>query len=430
MKISLRKKDKQLMVSTEKVCEEFLNLHVPVYGEILDLCAGASGGMISATIQCKGYINVDALDEDMPTLRKLEDKQLYRNYIWREVAGIGSTGLREESYDVIITAGGFSNEAISPNDITEVLRILKPDGYLVWTMKTSQADHSTEFGLFEQNLQSLVKSGKCQIVKQEVFHDDYTHTTGEFFLVKRLAGRFPDYLETPTAPELSSQIEAALVDGADPTHFYDAWSDKYEDDLVIVGNYNGYVKCAEAFFKLGLSHQVSILDLAAGTGLLGRELVSQGYVMIDGLDSSLGMLGQARKQGIFKNYIHATVDGLGTIPVNNDSYDVIVCSNGFAPGQIYPSALPELLRVVRPGGYILIAMKDGYHAQSHRFAMMDTDIQDLVRTRTAELTIGPVIFKHFMLNNDGRFYMLRKPQGHSWAVGSPHGSPKTARRKL
>ena len=45
---------------------------------------------------------------------------------------------------------------------------------------------------------------------------------------------------------------------------------------------------------------------------------------------------------------------------------MIVCSNGFAPGQIYPSALPELLRVLRPGGYILITMKDGYNTQSTR----------------------------------------------------------------
>jgi len=313
---------------------------------------------------------------------------------------------------------------------SKVLRVLKPDGHLIWGMKTCQADKSTEFGLFETNLQSLVKSGKCCIVKQEKFHDAYTHTSGEFYMIKRLAGRFPDYLDRPTAPELSKQIEASLVDGGDVTPFYDSWSDNYEDDLVIVGNYNGYIKCAEAFVKLGLNHKVQILDLAAGTGLLGRELTSQGYVTIDGLDKSLGMLGQARKQGIYKNYIHASVDGLGTIPVNNDSYDVIVCSNGFAPGQIYPSAFPELLRVVRPGGYILIAMKDGYHASSTRFAMMDMDIQDMVRQKTIEVTMGPVIFKHFMLNNDGRFYMLRKPLGHHWAVGSPHNSPKTGRRKL
>ena len=34
--------------------------------------------------------------------------------------GIGSTGLREESYDVVVTSGGFSSHAMSPNDITEV----------------------------------------------------------------------------------------------------------------------------------------------------------------------------------------------------------------------------------------------------------------------------------------------------------------------
>jgi len=395
----------------------------------LDLCA--KSGIVSANIQSRGYINVDALDEDMPTLRKLQSMNLYRNYIWREVNGIGSTGLREESYDVVITSGGFSSKAMSPNDITEVLRILKPDGFMIWTMKTAQAEHSTEFGLFEQNLAGLVKSGKCTIMKHEKFADTRTRTTGEVYIVKRMEGRFPDYLDRPTPVELQEQIEEMLVDSADPKHtvkFYDAWSEKYDDDLVIVGNYNGYVKCAEAFLKLGLNHNVAVLDLAAGTGLLGGEIGRHGFVEIDGLDSSLGMLAKAKQQGIYKNYIHTTVDGLGSIPVNDSSYDVIVSSNGFAPGQIYPSSLPELLRVLRPGGYLLIAMKDGYHVQSHRFAMMDSKINDLIQQKQVELLIGPVVFKHFMLNNDGRFYMMRKLAGHAWACGSPQGSPRQGRR--
>merc|ERR1712013_570505 len=149
--------------------KEFFGLHLPVEAEVLDLCAGS--GIVSANIQSRGFINVDALDEDMPTLRKLQAKNLYRNYIWREVSGIGSTGIREESYDVVITAGGFSSHALSPNDITEVLRILKPDGYMLWTMKTAQEEHLSEFGLFEQNLNGFVKTGKCQIVKHENFDD-------------------------------------------------------------------------------------------------------------------------------------------------------------------------------------------------------------------------------------------------------------------
>jgi len=62
---------------------------------------------------------------------------------------------------------------------------------------------------------------------------------------------------------------------------------------------------------------------------------------------------------------------------------------------------------------------------------MDTKINDLVQQKQVELTIGPVVFKNFMLNSDGRFYMLRKPTGHSWAIGSansPMNSPKTGRK--
>ena len=55
-------------------------------------------------------------------------------------------------------------------------------------------------------------------------------------------------------------------------------------------------------------------------------------------------------------------------------------SNGFAPGQIYPSAIPELLRVLRPGGYLIWTMREGYHHTSQRFALMDNEIQNLQKT--------------------------------------------------
>merc|ERR1711963_91794 len=385
------------LIADDKVVKIFNDLHMPVNSEILELCSET--GHVSACMQTRGYFKIDVLNEDMPTLRKMENKNLYRNYIWREVSGIGSTGLREESYDVVVTSGGFSSDAMSPNDITETLRILRPEGYMIWSMKTAQAEHSTEFGLFEQNLASLVKASKCTLVKHEIFSDKRTKTGGELYVVKRLAGQFPDYLDRPTPKELQEQIEQMLVDDADPgqtAKFYDDWSEK-DDDLVVVGHYNGYVKCAEAFLKLGLDHQVSILDLAAGTGLLGAEIGRHGYTNIDGLDSSLGMLGKARSQGIFKNYINAHLDGLGSIPVNDETYDVI-------------------------------AMKDGYQLTSGRFALMDTAINDLVIQKQLEITLGPVVFKNFLLNKDGRFYMMRKLSCHTYACGSPLGSPKTPRK--
>merc|ERR1712045_311633 len=166
--------------AADKVVQNFVDLNVPVDSEILELCSKT--GHVSASIQTRGFYKVDILNEDMPTLRNLQRNNLYRNYIWREVNGIGSTGLREESYDVVITAGGFSSHAMSPNDITEVLRILKPDGYMLWTMKTAQEEHLSEFGLFEQNLNGFVKTGKCQIVKHENFDDNRSNSKGEFYL--------------------------------------------------------------------------------------------------------------------------------------------------------------------------------------------------------------------------------------------------------
>ena len=53
--------------------------------------------------------------------------------------------------------------------LLQTLRILRPEGYMIWSMKTAQAEHSTEFGLFEQNLASLVKAGQCNISTDTIY---------------------------------------------------------------------------------------------------------------------------------------------------------------------------------------------------------------------------------------------------------------------
>ena len=108
--------------------------------------------------------------------------------------------------------------------------------------------------------------------------------------------------------------------------------------------------------------------------MLSCQVGKHGYELVDGLDSSLGMLGQARKQNIYRDYILAMVEELGSIPINDETYDVVMSSNGFAPGQIYPSAIPEILRVLRPGGYLIWTMREGYHHKSQRFALLDAEI--------------------------------------------------------
>merc|ERR1711974_560915 len=77
-------------------------------------------------------------------------------------------------------------------------------------------------------------------------------------------------------------------------------------------------------------------------------------------------------------------------------------------GRFYPTAIPEILRVMRPGGYLLWTMREGYQQKSQRFALMDAELTDLTSSGAAEMVVGPVVFDNFVLDHPGRFYMMRK----------------------
>jgi hypothetical protein len=62
-------------------------------------------------------------------------------------------------------------------------------------------------------------------------------------MVKQLPDSLPDYLPDYVPHE---QISSIMVDNSEPANrvkFYH----KYDEDLVIVGNYMGHMKCVEAF---------------------------------------------------------------------------------------------------------------------------------------------------------------------------------------
>jgi len=256
----------------------------------------------------------------------------------------------------------------------------------------------------------MEKSKHISIMKHEFFNIN-EQEDGEFYLIKRLPGALPYFADQNISSELKKQITSILMDNTEPEkriRFYDEWSDKYEEDLVMVGNYSGHIKCVEAFLELGLQRQVNILDLACGTGLLGEEITKSGYVNIDGLDASMQMLNQARKKDIFKEYIYAHMTGLGSLPLVDDIYDVVMTSNGFAPGQFYSDSVEEILRILKPGGYLIFTMREGLAEKSPRFSLFENDLRELEKNGKCEVTLGPIKFDSFVLHHPGIFFMIRK----------------------
>ena len=107
----------------------------------------------------------------------------------------------------------------------------------------------------------------------------------------------------------------------------------------------------QALLRAGLGQGMQVLDVGIGTGLLAREALAvigtQGSVL--GIDPSPGMMAQARLPGV------ALLQGRAeAIPCANASADFV--SLGYALRHVsdVDAALAEFLRVLRPGGRVLL----------------------------------------------------------------------------
>jgi ubiquinone/menaquinone biosynthesis C-methylase UbiE len=93
------------------------------------------------------------------------------------------------------------------------------------------------------------------------------------------------------------------------------------------------------------------LDAACGTGRHSAYLASLGYTVI-GVDSSAAMLERAREK-VSDGTFHES--DLYDLPLSDDHVDVVVCALALMHVPEIEPALAELVRVLRPGGSLVIS---------------------------------------------------------------------------
>lgn len=139
---------------------------------------------------------------------------------------------------------------------------------------------------------------------------------------------------------------------------YDKCSSTYEKetaDLAFTGpNQTGIIlsdHCPD--------RNISIVDCGAGSGLVGVQLNTLGYKNVVGVDISQKILEIAEQKGVYKNLFCVTV-GEERMPFGDNEFDALVCCGCIAPAHISPSCFPEWVRIVRPGGSIVIVLRRCY----------------------------------------------------------------------
>jgi ubiquinone/menaquinone biosynthesis C-methylase UbiE len=97
------------------------------------------------------------------------------------------------------------------------------------------------------------------------------------------------------------------------------------------------------------------LDAACGTGRHSAYLALLGHTVI-GVDSSRAMLERAREK-VPDGEFH--VGDLHDLPVPDDHFDLVVCALALVHAPHLQPVLAELVRVLRPGGHLVISDQRG-----------------------------------------------------------------------
>ena len=142
---------------------------------------------------------------------------------------------------------------------------------------------------------------------------------------------------------------------------YDQWARDYEADLERDYAWQGPEVAAEIFAKY-VSKGARILDAGAGTGLVGVVLTKKGYRDIVAMDLSTGMLEEAKKKNVYREF-HQMVMG-ETLDFPTDSFDSTISIGVLTVGHAPASSLDELVRVTKPGGYIVFSLRPDVYEES------------------------------------------------------------------
>jgi MFS family permease len=135
---------------------------------------------------------------------------------------------------------------------------------------------------------------------------------------------------------------------------YDLIAAAYDKELVDGMGYRSPRAVATVARRL-LPKEAHILDVGAGTGLLGVALAEAGFSRLDGLDLSPKMLVEAQSKGVYGELREGRLGG--ALEYETAGYDGVVAAGVLTAGHAPAASLDELVRITRPGGHVIFTLR-------------------------------------------------------------------------
>lgn len=153
-----------------------------------------------------------------------------------------------------------------------------------------------------------------------------------------------DYLAEVYAATSPQELQAA----------YQKWAASYDQDL----GQRGWDK-PQLVVEVVREHcppGCQVVEFGVGTGQVGKCLQQARFDRITGLDFSSAMLEKATLTRAYHRLILA--DLKKPLELESHSFDLALAVGIFTEGHLGAECLPEMLRVLRPGGYFAFSLRD------------------------------------------------------------------------